>query len=212
MAKILFVEDDIVFGDSLCDYLESLGHIVQWEKDGETALKMSEKSFDIYIFDIDIPLIDGFELLKAIREQENHTPCLYLTAKDDTESLKLGFKVGANDYLKKPFDLIELEMRIKALLNSAQIATNKILTYKTFQYDTTIDEFYQNGETVNVSIFKLKIIRALFEKREHKVSIEYLQQLATPHKKRNDVKETIKRINKECALDIQTSKTTAYLL
>ncbi len=116
--SILVVEDDKLFNETLCDFLEECGYETVGVKDARSAIEKSYYNrFDIYIFDINLPFESGLTLLKSLRESGDTTPAIMLTSRDDKASLIEGFSLGADDYLKKPVDLDELELRIKALLN-----------------------------------------------------------------------------------------------
>jgi len=111
--KILLLEDDTVLADILVDYLQeeySVTHTYSMKK----ALSLSEKTnYDLYIFDINVPDGDGISLLKELRSFSDETPTIFITAFHDTKHLKSAFESGANDFIKKPFDLEELTQRIE---------------------------------------------------------------------------------------------------
>lgn len=116
-AKILLLEDDLLFGDSLQDFLEEEGMEVHLCRNGQDAIEMTyERQFDLYLFDINVPLLNGLDLLRELREADDLTPAIYLTSHQDKETMTEGFGNGADDYLKKPFDMDELLLRIMALL------------------------------------------------------------------------------------------------
>ncbi|MBL0708560.1 MAG: response regulator transcription factor [Sulfurimonas sp.] len=117
MTKVLLLEDDLLFGESLVDLLEENAFEVLHLKNGQDALDASfEQKFDLYLLDINVPLIDGLTLLRELREADDKTPAIFLTSHKDKEMLKNGFKSGADDYIKKPFDNDELLFRIAAVL------------------------------------------------------------------------------------------------
>jgi len=117
MTKILLLEDDKVLSESLIELLEYENFAITHVKDGEEAInKTYEQKFDMFLFDVNVPFVNGFELLRNLRESGDETPAIFLTALDDIASLSLGFKSGADDYIKKPFDFDELLVRIKAIL------------------------------------------------------------------------------------------------
>ncbi len=117
MIKILLLEDDIVFAESMIELLESEGLNVKHVEDGQKALDATYGSeFDMYLFDVNVPLLDGFELLDSLRNAKDKTPTIFLTAQSDIASLATGFDVGADDYIKKPFEFDELLIRIHAIL------------------------------------------------------------------------------------------------
>ncbi len=116
-AKILLLEDDLLFGDSLQDFLEEEGMEVHLCRNGQDAIELTyERQFDLYLLDINVPLLNGLDLLRELRQADDLTPAIYLTSHQDKETMTEGFENGADDYLKKPFDMDELLLRITALL------------------------------------------------------------------------------------------------
>ena len=116
--KILIVEDDPNFGSILRDYLSLNSYSVILAKNGvEGYEKFKKNDFDLCILDVMMPFKDGFTLAKEIREKNNNVPIIFLTAKTLKEDVLRGFKVGADDYLSKPFDSDVLLAKIKAILN-----------------------------------------------------------------------------------------------
>ncbi|NRA48356.1 MAG: response regulator transcription factor [Phaeodactylibacter sp.] len=119
--KILLVEDDQNFGDVLRSYLEMHDYDVTLATDGEQGLeKYNEGTFDLCIFDVMMPKKDGFALAKDIRENDLEMPIIFLTAKTMKEDVVKGFKLGADDYISKPFNSEELLYRIQAILKRSQ--------------------------------------------------------------------------------------------
>jgi DNA-binding response OmpR family regulator len=119
--KILLVEDDQNFGDVLRSYLEMHDYDVTLATDGEQGLeKYNEGTYDLCIFDVMMPKKDGFTLAKEIREKDEDMPIIFLTAKTMKEDVVKGFKIGADDYISKPFNSEELLYRIQAILKRSQ--------------------------------------------------------------------------------------------
>lgn len=117
LIKILLLEDDLLFGETLTDLLEDEGYDVTHSPNGQSALDATfEHKFDAYLLDINVPLIDGVSLLKELRDADDNTPAIFLTSHKDKEMLSRGFLSGCDDYLTKPFDNDELLLRLKALL------------------------------------------------------------------------------------------------
>jgi len=133
--KILLMEDDPVLGDIVTDYLQQY-YTTHRAFDSEEAQEfIDEESYDLFIFDINVPGKSGIELLEELRSFNDTTPAIIITAYEDTAHLKESFDVGAHDYIKKPFDLEELRLRIeksKVLFHIEQDAPVKLtekLTY-----------------------------------------------------------------------------------
>lgn len=115
--KILLVEDDQNFGDVLRSYLEMHDYEVDLAKDGEEGLiKYNKGEFNLCILDVMMPKKDGFTLAKDIRENDKDIPIIFLTAKSLKEDVLEGFKIGADDYITKPFNSEELLLRVQAIL------------------------------------------------------------------------------------------------
>ncbi|MDD2292317.1 MAG: response regulator transcription factor [Aliarcobacter sp.] len=137
--KILYLEDDYDLSETIEEFLEEEGFIVTSVYNSDSALKqLFHNSFDLLILDVQVPGIDGFELLKELREADILTPAIFTTSRNSIEDLSTGYEVGADDYLKKPFELQELLFRIKALLKreyKVQNETIQIDTHITFNYN-----------------------------------------------------------------------------
>lgn len=118
--RLLLVEDDLMLGEALQDALMPHSYVVDWVKDGESALKsLRREHFEIIILDIGLPGMDGFEVLKNLRKENFELPVLMLTARDSLTDKVTGLDAGADDYLLKPFDLDELLARLRALSRRA---------------------------------------------------------------------------------------------
>ena len=116
MSKVLIIEDEVAIADLEKDYLELSGFEVETENDGVVGLKRAlSEDFDMYILDLMLPGIDGFEICKQIREEKN-TPILMVSAKKDDIDKIRGLGLGADDYITKPFSPSELVARVKAHL------------------------------------------------------------------------------------------------
>ncbi len=119
--RILLVEDDQNFGDVLRSYLEMHEYDVTLESDGDAGLMSYKRGeFDLCIFDVMMPKKDGFTLAKEIRERDDEMPIIFLTAKAMKDDILEGFKIGADDYITKPFNSEELLLRIQAILKRSQ--------------------------------------------------------------------------------------------
>jgi len=125
LTKVLLLEDDLLFADTLVDLLEESDFEVTHAPNGQSALDATFlKKFDLYLLDINVPLIDGITLLKELREASDNTPAIFLTSHKDKEVLKNSFMSGADDFITKPFDSDELFFRINALLK--RIKSDKV--------------------------------------------------------------------------------------
>lgn len=131
--KLLIIEDDISLSEMVSDYLKKEGYVLSHAFDGEEAIqKYKQNTFDLIILDIMMPKMDGIEVMKQIR-MESSIPILIVSAKDTDVEKALGLELGADDYLCKPFSLIEFSARVKAALRRADYSKEEI-GEKTLQY------------------------------------------------------------------------------
>jgi len=115
MTDILFLEDDKLLAQSVVEELEDASYSVKWVQEGDEAAQISyDNKYYLYLFDVNVPGINGFELLSQLRKSGDMTPAIFLTSKNQINDLRKGFEVGAADYIKKPFDLHELLIRIES--------------------------------------------------------------------------------------------------
>lgn len=175
MYKILLLEDDELFATTLEDFLSDEGFFVDIAYDGEECLtKNYEKNYDLYIFDINVPKINGLELLEQLRKSQDNTPTIYLTSYKDKETLQDAFFKGCDDYLKKPVDLDELLLRIKALLKRNKKQFDNIKLSSTTIYNPINKRVYENDVDLNLPIKVLELMELFVENRGEIVSKEMI--------------------------------------
>lgn len=137
--KILLIEDEITLAKIIKDTLETVNFEVQLAYDGEEGLqRFFESNPDILISDIMMPKMSGLDMVQRIRETDQHTPIIFLTAKTETDDVVAGFENGANDYIRKPFAMKELIVRIKALTGRANMKRekdNSVYNIGDYQFD-----------------------------------------------------------------------------
>lgn len=165
MARILLVEDDLILSETLVELLEFEGYDVSLAGSGNEALELSSKGeFELFILDVNIPDFNGFELLEMLRDADNLTPALFLTSMNDIKSLSRGFELGAEDYIKKPFDFDELIVRIKAIMRkSFDSKTDKII-YNNLVYKISTNELFdEHNELIIVRPQERKLLQIFFK-------------------------------------------------
>jgi len=152
MAKILLVEDDPVVADNVVDLLESERFAVERAANGADAIALLEfNTFDLLILDWQLPGASGPEICQAMRARNDGTPVLMLTARANIADKEEGFRVGVDDYLTKPFDLRELQMRVKALLRRKKSDyLGERLTYQDLSLDLEMRTAYSGNEEINL--------------------------------------------------------------
>lgn len=169
--RILLVEDDAALRDTLHAALHQAGYGVDPVADGRTAdAALGCGEYDLVILDLGLPRIDGIEVLKRLRTRQDSTPVLILTARDSVDQRVLGFQVGADDYLIKPFALPELEARIAALLRRAGRGL-PTLNNGPLQFDVQHRTVSIAGRALDISVREMTILEALMQ-REGQVVIK----------------------------------------
>jgi len=163
-AKILFVEDERDLSLIVCDTLRQQGYDVVEAFDGiEGLAKYKTAGADIIVADVMMPRLDGFAMAREIRRISANVPIVFLTAKSTIDDVEEGFDIGANDYLKKPFELRELIIRIKALLRSAVNSRtgNVIYSIGNYIFDLTRQLLILNGKEKPISNIEARILEKL---------------------------------------------------
>jgi DNA-binding response OmpR family regulator len=126
--QILVIEDERDIADLIRLHLEDLNHIVTVARDGNTGLRRgSAGSWDLIILDLRLPGIDGLDICRHLRQKSDHVPILMLTSKSSELDRVVGLEVGADDYVVKPFSVLELMARVKAILRRSDLSENKRL-------------------------------------------------------------------------------------
>ncbi len=147
--KILFVEDDPTLGFVVKDHLTLEGYEIEWIKDGQTAFEIFEKTiFDLCIFDVMLPKLDGFELAKKVRAKNKQIPILFLTAKSLQEDRLHALRIGADDYLTKPFSIEELVLKMEIFLKRSSISQTDSNQNKSSENSTLKDIPIQLGNYI----------------------------------------------------------------
>lgn len=142
--NVLYLEDEISLGKITSDMLTKNGFAVQWLQDGRKGLEVfNAGNFDICVIDIMMPGIDGYSFARSVREKTDEVPIIFLTARSLTEDVVKGFETGGNDYLKKPFSIEELIVRMNALLKRVSSVKDRneqptqfSISASTFDYNT----------------------------------------------------------------------------
>jgi two-component system response regulator QseB len=175
LARILIVEDDKLFNETLEDFLDEEGYDVQCVLDPYSALDLSyENLFDLYLFDVNLPYENGFELLKKLRESGDDTPCIFITSREDKASLKEGFEKGGDDYIQKPVDLDELLLRVQAVLRR-QIR-KQVITIERYQFDILTKTLYEDDKALDISSKGGELLLVLLEGKGNVVTSEQIKE------------------------------------
>ena len=174
MARVLVLEDDQLFNETLEDFLEEEGYTIQCALDPYSALDLSYNHvFDLYLFDVNLPYENGFDLLKKLRQSGDMTPTIFLTSREDKGSLTQGFGIGADDYMKKPIDLDELLLRIQAVLRR-QIRKERMSIGK-YRLDTVAKILYLEDKPLDVTQKAIELLVLLVQANGEVVSSEEIK-------------------------------------
>lgn len=169
MYKILILEDDLLFLETLEDFLISEGFLVDCAKNSNEALELNYKnSYDLYIFDINLPEMSGLELLKLLRDSNDKTATIFLTSYKDSDTLKDAFLKGCDDYIKKPVDLDELLLRIKAVLKRVNKSFDKIILEDGLIFDQENRRLHRDNIDVSLAIKAMDLLE-LFVQNQGKI-------------------------------------------
>ena len=160
--KILLVEDDIMLNEMITEYITSTGHAIKSVKTGNESLEILDKEkFDLLILDINLPDIDGFTILEKMHEQKRMIPTIYISALIDIEDISRAFDLGCFDYLKKPFHLKELTLRINKILKTRIVPQTHKRLSKHYSFDSENMTLLYNNEPHILPKRQLQIIELL---------------------------------------------------
>ena len=162
MAHLLVVEDEIELQQLLVTNLEYEGFSVAVAGDGAPALLAhGQRRADLILLDLMLPTLDGFKLLEQLRRQNDLVPVLMVTARGaETDRVK-GLSLGADDYLVKPFSILELVARIKAILRRTRAPEPKVFTFGSFQFDFAALTATRNGQSLELTSREFRILEIL---------------------------------------------------
>ncbi len=161
--KICVIEDDIELNQTLTQFLKITGFDVVSVFDGEEAIdKIYEINFDIILLDIMLPNINGFSIAKKVREFTK-SPIIFITSLDSEDDMEEGFLSGGDDYIRKPFSLKELNLRIKAILRRVYGNIERVEIEKGIEFDVINLELYKNSQKVHLKRKEAKLLKLFLE-------------------------------------------------
>lgn len=217
--RVLLVEDDPILADGLKRILLRSHYIVTHEANGREADRLlTNNQYELVILDMGLPEMDGAEILRRLRQRNVKVPVLILTARDKIEDRVQGLDSGADDFLAKPFDLLELEARIRALLRRGQSAGSAQLQVGELCLDTVGHRAILNGAPLDLSARELSVLEVLMMRADRVVSKEVLsEQLSVLGEEMtlNAVEVYVHRLRKKIVVgnvNIRTLRGLGYLL
>lgn len=217
--RLLLVEDDLILKDGLERSFTKSGYAVDVMTDGDSADQLlAYQEYDVIVLDLGLPKLNGFEVLKRLRSRGNNTPVLILTALEDTKSRVKGLDLGADDYLAKPFDLAELEARVRALIRRGVSGGSAKISFGDLVFDTTNQQCFVNDVALSLSAREVALLELLMLKATKVVSkAKILEHLCSwdEEMSENAVEVNVSRLRKKLnvfGIEIRTIRGLGYLL
>ncbi len=162
--KILLLEDEIDYKETIHEYLESLGYTVESFENGDEALTAIHfKDYHLLLLDIRVPGMNGYDIVKTIREMGDETPVIFMTSLTDIDNLSIGYELGCNDYIRKPFASKELSYRVEQVLKLFYFHENKdeIELCNDFIYDLKNGHLRYHENVINFTPKEQKVLEYL---------------------------------------------------
>ncbi len=213
MSKILLLEDDANLNETVTEFLEEQGHEIVSVYDGNEAQeKLYESKYDLLLLDINVPGINGLELLKESRESGVVAPAIFITSMDTVDDLEKGFNSGCDDYIRKPFALKELQIRIETLLKRDFFHHSKELIHisEDITYDIKNNALIISGESVSLGNKESMLLKLFLKHNEEVITHESIythlwdyDEEPSDSALRTYIKNLRKIIGKECIVSIK---------
>jgi DNA-binding response OmpR family regulator len=217
--RLLLVEDDEILSDGISRALRQAGYTVDQIMTGADAdMALVSNIFDLLILDLGLPKLDGLEVLRRLRARKQSLPVLILTARDRLEDRVMGLDFGADDYLTKPFDLPELEARIRAMIRRQMTAGEVEVSYGALKLDTVGRRVTGGEEVIDLSARELALLEVLMLRANNVVSKEQLIEHMYGFEEEvshNAIEVTIHRLRKKIepySVSIKAIRGLGYLL
>jgi DNA-binding response OmpR family regulator len=217
--RLLLVEDDLILKDGLERAFTKSGYAVDVIADGDSANKLlAYQEYDVIVLDLGLPKLNGFEVLKRLRARGNTTPVLILTALEDTQNRVKGLDSGADDYLTKPFELAELEARVRALIRRGVSGGSAKIHFGDLSFDTTNRQCFFKEVVLSLSPREVALLELLMLKAAKVVSkTKILEHMCNWDEalSENAIEVNVSRLRKKLnvfGIEIRTIRGLGYLL
>ncbi|AFL67467.1 response regulator transcription factor [Sulfurospirillum barnesii] len=176
--KLLILEDNTLLLQTLEDFLSEYAYACTLVKSGKEALEACfQNTFDLYLVDVKVPDMSGFEFLQALRHSGDRTPAIFITSLNDQESVAKGFLAGGDDYIKKPFDLHELLLRIKAILARTKgIVDDWLIIDNDYKLNLARKRLFKGTTELDLNLKDFELLYLLVKDRGHVVTKEMIHQ------------------------------------
>ena len=208
MMKILLLEDDRILCDSLREFLEFEGYKVDVAHRGPEVFDLTfTQKYDLYILDVNVPEINGFDVLSALRESGDETSAIYITALTDINSITKGFAIGAEDYIKKPFDPEELLIRIKRKYQNDDV----LLYLNDIVYNPITRVLQKEGQTIGLGEVQENIFHTLIM-QQNKIVDSYTLMDFLEKPTANALRVNIAKLKNKLSIDIKNIRGRGYMI
>jgi DNA-binding response OmpR family regulator len=214
--KILLLEDEIDYQETISDYLQSLDYKVDSYENGREALEaIYENSYHLLLLDIRVPEVSGYEIVKKIRAEGNDIPVIFLTSLTDINNLSIGYELGCNDYIRKPFAIQELKYRVEQTLKLFYFHTNKELVKLKYgyAYDIKNEQILYDNKVVLLTQKEQKVFDYLIRHKDEYVQTKVLWEDVWDYKMvtEADIRMCIKKIRAKTKYElIESHKGMGY--
>ncbi len=208
MMKILLLEDDRILCESLKEFLELEGYSVDITHRGSDVFDLTFKHrYDLYILDVNVPGIDGFDVLTSLKESGDKTPAIYITALTDINSISKGFEIGADDYIKKPFDPEELVIRIKRKYQK----DNNLIRLNDIVYNPHTRELKKDGHTIGLGEVQQNIFHMLMVE-QNKIVDSYILMDFLEQPSPNALRVNLAKLKNKLGIEITNIRSQGYMI
>jgi DNA-binding response OmpR family regulator len=206
--KILLLEDDQILCESLKEFLELEGYEVHVAHRGPEVYDLTfTQKYDLYILDVNVPEINGFDVLSSLKDAGDETPAIYITALTDINSISKGFAIGAEDYIKKPFDPEELVIRIKRKYQK----DDEVICLKDIVYNPVTRVLQKEGQTIGLGEVQKNLFHTLITAQNKVVDsytlMDFLEQ-PTP----NALRVNLAKLKNKLGIEIKNIRGQGYMI
>ena len=206
--KILLLEDDKILCASLQEFLELEGYSVDVAHRGPEVFDLTfEETYDLYILDINVPDVNGFDVLSSLKEAGDTTPAIYITALTDIHSISKGFEIGVDDYIKKPFDPEELVIRIKSKYQKE----DRLIRLNDLVYNPTTRVLQKKGQTIGLGEVQQNIFHTLIIE-QNKIVDSYTLMDFLEHQSMNALRVNLAKLKNKLGIEIKNIRSQGYMI
>ena len=197
--KILLLEDDVSYKETIQEYLESLGYSVESFENGDEVLDaLYFKNYHLLLLDIRVPGKSGYDILKLLREKSDETPVIFMTSLTDIDNLSIGYELGCNDYIRKPFASQELKYRVEQVLKLFYLQSNEeeLVLNDGYRFDLINGKLFHEDKKISMTQKEQKVLEHLIVNLGEYVSTKQLWEDVWEEKliTKADIRMCIKKI------------------